>query len=88
MSIAAMNFSTVRKEFKGCCDRVCQENQTLIVTRKNEQNVVILSQDEYNRMLKAMNNAAYLAMLHRSEQEATSGALIPKTLEELEELAQ
>lgn len=88
MSVRAMNFSSVRKGFKDCCDHVFRENCALIVTRKNDENVVLLSEDEYNRMLKAVNNATYLAMLRRSEQEAAADGFISKSITELEAMSE
>ena len=39
--------------------------EPVIVSRKNNQNVVILSEREYNDMMKAKRNAEYLAKLQR-----------------------
>lgn len=39
--------------------------EPVIVSRKNNQNVVILSESEYNDLIKAKRNAEYLAKLHR-----------------------
>lgn len=48
------------------------------------KNVVMLSEAEYNKMMKAKRNADYLAMLDKSMAEAESGGFIPKTISELE----
>ena len=37
----AANYSNVRENLKDYCDRVVDDNETVIVTRKNEKNVVI-----------------------------------------------
>ena len=39
--------------------------EPVIVSRKNNQNVVILSEREYNELTKAKRNAEYLAKLQR-----------------------
>ena len=44
----AVNYSTIRKKFKDYCDKVTNEFETVIVTRKDEKNVVIISLEEYN----------------------------------------
>lgn len=62
----AVNYSNVRENFKGYCDRVVDENETLIVTRKNDKNVVIISLDEWNELQKIARNAEYLAGIDRS----------------------
>ena len=62
----AVNYSTIRNNLKEYCDRVTDEKETIIVTRKNEKNVVILSIEQFNQMQKAMRNAEYLAMIDQS----------------------
>ena len=39
--------------------------EPVIVSRKNNQNVVIVSEHEYNELMKAKRNAEYLAKLQR-----------------------
>lgn len=77
----------MRDKFKTYCDKVVS-GETVIVTRKDNKNVVILSEKEYNDMLKAVRNANYLAMIDKSMAELESGGFIPKKLEELRELEQ
>jgi antitoxin YefM len=50
---------------------------------KNE-NIVMLSEAEYNEMMKAKRNAEYLAMLDKSMAEAEAGGFVTKSIEELE----
>lgn len=69
----AVNYSTIRKKFKDYCDKVTNEFETIIVTRKDEKNVVIISLEEYNSIMKASKNAAYLDMLDRSMEQLAKG---------------
>ena len=69
----AVNYSTIRKKFKDYCDKVTDEFETVIVTRKDEKNVVIISLEEYNSIIKASKNAAYLDMLDRSMEQLAKG---------------
>ena len=69
----AVNYSTIRKKFKDYCDKVTNEFETVIVTRKDEKNVVIISLEEYNSIMKASKNAAYLDMLDRSLEQLAKG---------------
>ena len=69
----AVNYSTIRKKFKDYCDKVTNEFETVIVTRKDEKNVVIISHEEYNSIMKASKNAAYLDMLDRSMEQLAKG---------------
>jgi antitoxin YefM len=52
---------------------VTDNYETVIVTRKDEKNVVIISLDEYNALIKAAKNAAYLDMLDRSMEQIARG---------------
>jgi len=69
----AVNYSTIRNNFKDYCDRVTDEQETVIVTRKDEKNVVILSLEEYNRLTKAVKNAAYLEKIDRAIAQLSRG---------------
>lgn len=69
----AVNYSTIRNKLKEYCDRVTDDRETVIVTRKDEKNVVIISLEEYNTMMKAARNAEYLAMIDRSMEQLASG---------------
>ncbi|BBM36883.1 type II toxin-antitoxin system Phd/YefM family antitoxin [Pseudoleptotrichia goodfellowii] len=61
----AANFTTLRNNLKNYCDEVSDNNETVIVTRKKEKNIVILSLEKYNELEKAAKNAEYLAMIDR-----------------------
>ena len=65
----AVNYSTIRENLKTYCDKVTDESETVIVTRKGEKNVVLISLEEWN----ALQNAEYLAMLDRSIEQLSSG---------------
>lgn len=80
----AVKSMDVRDNFKKLCDRVFN-GETLIVSRPKNENIVMLSEKEYNEMLKAKRNADYLAMLDKSIAEAKSGGFITKSIDELEE---
>ena len=69
----AVNYSTIRSRLKEYCDKVTDDYETVIVTRKDEKNVVIISLEEYNALTKAARNAAYLDMLDRSMEQITKG---------------
>lgn len=79
----AVKSSDVRDNFKKLCDKVFQ-GETLIISRPKNENIVMVSESEYNDMLKAKQNAKYLAMLDKSMAEAEAGGFVPKTIAELE----
>ena len=45
------NYSSLRKDLKKYCDKVIDNCETIIITRKNEKNVVLMSEDEYNNLM-------------------------------------
>ena len=81
----AVKSMDLRDNFKALCDKVFK-GETLIVSRPKNENIVMMSEAEYNEMLKAKRNAEYLAMLDQSMAEAEAGGFITKTIGELEEL--
>ena len=80
----AVNYSTIRENLKTYCDRVTDNNETVIVTRKGEKNVVIISLDEWNALQKAARNAEYLGKLDRAVADIKAGRGGTKTIDELE----
>lgn len=80
----AVNYSTIRENLKTYCDRVTDNNETVIVTRKDEKNVVIISLDEWNALQKAARNAEYLGKLDRAVADIKAGRVVVKTIDELE----
>ena len=79
----AVKSMDVRDNFKALCDKVFN-GETLIVSRPKNENIVMMSEAEYNDMMKAKRNAEYLAMLDKSMEEAAAGCFIMKTITELE----
>ena len=61
----AVRSMDVQDNFKNFCDKVFQ-GETLIVYRPKNENIVMLSEQEYNNMLKAKRNAEYLSMLREN----------------------
>ena len=47
--------------------------------------MVIISEDEYNELMRHAKNGEYLEMLDRSIAQAERGEVVIKTIEELEE---
>lgn len=81
----AIKPSQIRDNFKKYCDQVVS-GETIIVARPNNENVVVISEDEYNRMKKSDNNLKYFAMIDQSLEELKKGSLVSKTFNELEEI--
>lgn len=69
----AVNYSTIRNNLKDYCDRATDEAETVIVTRKNEKNVVLMSLEQYNSIMKAVRNSEYLAKIDQSIAQLEAG---------------
>lgn len=80
----AVKSMDVRENFKSLCDKVFR-GETLIISRPKNENIVMMSEKEYNDIMKAKCNAEYLAMLDKSMTEAEKGGFVVKSIDELGE---
>lgn len=48
----AVNYTNLRDNMKHYMDQVTDDYETMIVTRKNNKNVVILSEETYNNLME------------------------------------
>lgn len=79
----AVKSMDLRENFKALCDKVFH-GETLIVSRPKNENIVMMSENEYNALMKEKRNADYLRMLDKSMAEAANGGFIAKTMDELQ----
>ena len=66
----AVNYTNLRKNMKRYMDQVTDDYETMIVTRKNNKNVVILSEETYNNLMEnvyVMGNKANYDWLMESK---------------------
>ena len=80
----AVNYSTIRSKLKDYCDKATEDNETVIVTRKDEKNVVLISLKQYNELIKLARNVEYLNKIDKSMKQVEDGKVVTKTIEELE----
>lgn len=83
----AVNYSTIRNHLKDYCDKVTDDYETVIVTRKNEKNVVIISLEEYNNMMEnlyIMSNRKNYERLIESKHQLESKHTVTKSTADLE----
>ena len=80
----AINYSTIRSNLKDYCDKATDENETIIVTRKGEKNVVLISLEKYNEFVRNMKNTEYLNKIDKAIKQVEKGNVVVKTIEELE----
>ncbi len=48
----AVNYTTLRENMKTYMDKITDDYETIIVTRKNNKNIVMLSEESYNNMME------------------------------------
>lgn len=65
----AVNYSHARNNLKAIIDDVCDNNEEVIITTKNDKSVIILSMDEYNRTHSQLKRdvAESIAQIERGE---------------------
>ena len=51
-AMIATNYTSVRNNLKDYMDQVIQDFETVIVTRKKDENVVMISEKAYNNLLE------------------------------------
>ena len=72
----ATNYSEVRNNLKAYCDKATKDYETIIITRKNNENVVLMSEEEYNNLMENLyirSNLKYYQRLVESIKEAEKG---------------
>ena len=83
----AINYSDFRANMKNYMDSTYENHETLIVTRKKGENIVVMSMEDYNSLmetnylLSSPNNAKHLL---ESIEQAKKGRVLSKSIEELE----
>lgn len=48
----AVNYTNLRDNMKSYMDKITDDYETMIVTRKDNKNVVMLSEESYNNMME------------------------------------
>ena len=62
--------------------------EQIIIPRKENRSVVIMSESEYKELDKLRRNAEYLKMLDESDRQMREGRVVVKTMAELEAMAE
>ncbi|MEI6603345.1 MAG: type II toxin-antitoxin system Phd/YefM family antitoxin [Clostridia bacterium] len=74
--MVAVNYTTLREKMKTYMDRVTDNYETMIITRKDNKNLVMLSEETYNNMLEnihVMGNKANYDWLMESKAQLEKG---------------
>ena len=81
----AVKSMDVRGHFKEWCDKVFS-GETLIISRPKNENIVMISETEYNEMMRIKRNVEYLTRIDKSLEELNAGKTMSFSLEELTEM--
>jgi|GEM_PF-507095 len=81
--VRATNVTSFRNSIKKQLDLVYNEKISLIVTRSEDKNVVVLSESEYNTLLKTINNLQYENKLLTSRLQIEQGDVVEVNIDEL-----
>ena len=71
--MVAASYTSVRNNLKSYCDLAVNEGETVIITRKDDKNAVLIGLKDYNEMLKTIKNAQYLTKLDRAFKQLDEG---------------
>jgi len=84
----AITYTDLRQNLNACMDKVVQNHDTLIITRKNKVNVVLISADEYSSLIEThylLSNPANAEHLRKSIAQHKMGILQSRELYDDEE---
>ena len=85
ISLLAVNYTELRGNMKECMDKVSDDDETLIITRKKNRNIVMISEETYNNMLENMhllgNEANYRWLMESKRQLENGQAEVRKLIE-------
>lgn len=82
----AVNYTNLRDNMKAYMDKVTDDYETMIVTRKNNKNVVMLSEESYNNLMEnvyVMGNKANYDWLMESKAQLEGGKFSIQNLVEV-----
>ncbi|MGN8800325.1 type II toxin-antitoxin system Phd/YefM family antitoxin [Candidatus Merdisoma sp. HCP28S3_D10] len=72
----AVNYTNLRDNMKSYMDKVTDDYETMIVTRKNNKNIVMISEESYNNLMEniyVMGNKVNYDWLMESKAQLENG---------------
>ncbi len=82
----AVNYTTLRDNMKTYMDKVTDDYETMIVTIKDNRNIVMISEESYNNLMEniyVMGNKANYDWLMESKAQLERGNMSAHTLVEV-----
>ncbi|MFD0704421.1 type II toxin-antitoxin system Phd/YefM family antitoxin [Alloscardovia venturai] len=83
-----VNYTGLRENLKFWMDKVTNDYETALITRKNNKNVVMLSEESYNNMIEnmhVMGNEENYAWLMESKKQLENGRASSHNLVEVKD---
>ncbi|MBO5302751.1 MAG: type II toxin-antitoxin system Phd/YefM family antitoxin [Lachnospiraceae bacterium] len=83
----AVNYTNLRDNMKNYMDKITDDYETMIVTRKNNKNIVMLSEESYNNLIEnayIMGNKANYDWLMESKAQLERGNISVHNLIEVD----
>ena len=83
----AINYSTLRNSMKKYFDIITDSIETIVVTRKSGNNIVMMSEETYNNLIEnsyITQNKRNYDWLMESKSQLESGKTISKDIKDLE----
>ena len=85
----ATNYTNVRQNFAYYCDKAVNDFETIVITRRGDENVVLISEAEYNNLMENLfvrrNPDEYKRLVESIKKfRAGKEKFVIKTIEELE----
>lgn len=71
-------YSDARQHLKEICDKVSENNETVIITRRDGRDVVLLSMEKYSKFLRIFNDMTNGLKLSITDQKLTATADLPE----------
>ena len=84
----AVNYTNFRENLKDYMDKATDDYETMIVTRKNNKSVVMISEESYNNLMEnvyVMGNKSNYDWLMESKEQLESGKYTKHDLIEVQD---
>lgn len=84
----AVNYTNFRENLKDYMDKATDDYETMIVTRKNNKNVVMISEESYNNLMEnvyVMGNKSNYDWLMEAKEQLESGKYTKHDLIEVQD---
>jgi antitoxin YefM len=85
----AVNYSDFRQHLKSHLDIAYSDHEPLIVTRKQNENMVVMSQEDYNSLMETvylLSSKTNANRLYESRKQTRTGKKISVNVNELDEM--